>query len=82
LKLKNGKVEMAGLAHDELKTIMEIMDRAEKDGDLKALKWSARKIAWLYKTAELIDCEYSEITVNLFNDAWQGFLKLDPHLPF
>jgi hypothetical protein len=69
---------MAGLAHDELKTVMKIMGRAEKDDDLNALKWSARKIAWLYKTAELIDFEYSEVTVNLFNDAWQGLLKTDP----
>jgi hypothetical protein len=69
---------MAGLAHDELKAVIKIMGRAEKDDDLKAFKWSARKIAWLYRMAELTDFEYSEVTVNLFNDAWQGFLKTDP----
>jgi hypothetical protein len=37
LKSKKGKVEMAGLAHDELKTVMKIMGRAEKDDDLNAL---------------------------------------------
>jgi hypothetical protein len=47
VKLENGYVEVAELAHDELKTVMEIMNRAEKADDLEALKWSARKIAWL-----------------------------------
>jgi hypothetical protein len=72
------KIEVAGLAHDELKIVMKIMSRAEKADDLKALKWSARKIAWLYKVAELIDTEPSGITVDLFNDAWQGFREIDP----
>jgi hypothetical protein len=79
--MEKGETEMVGLAHDELKTVMEIMDQAEKADDLKALKWSARKIAWLYKIAEsdgLISTEFSELTVNLFNDAWQGLLKIDP----
>jgi hypothetical protein len=81
MKVENGFVEVAGLAHDELKTVMEIMDQAEKNDDLKALKWSARKIAWLYKMSELIDFEYSELTANLFNDAWQGHLTIDPPPP-
>jgi hypothetical protein len=82
LKSEKGYVEAVGLAHDELKTVMEIIDQAEKADDLKALKWSARKIAWLYKMSELADFEYSELTINLFNDAWQGFLKTDPPPPF
>jgi hypothetical protein len=78
LKSEKGRVETVGLANDELKTVMKIMDKAEKADDLKALKWSARKIAWLYKMSELANLEFSELTVNLFNDAWQGLLKTDP----
>jgi hypothetical protein len=81
LKLENGVIETVGLPYDELKTVMEIMDQAEKADNLEALKWSARKIAWLYKISELdglIGAEFSNLTVNLFNDAWQGHLKTDP----
>jgi hypothetical protein len=70
-------IEVIGFPHAELKTVLSVMRNAEKAGDVKALQWSARRIAWLYDRAWAIDSQ-CETDPALFNEVWRAMQKTDP----
>lgn len=77
MKVTRGETEVIGFPHTEMKTVLSVMRKAEKAGDIKALQWSARRIAWLYQRAWAIDSE-CETDAALFNEVWREMLKTDP----
>jgi len=78
MKVKDGMTEMAGMPHVETKNVIDAMEAAEAAGDLKALRWAARFITWLYEQGEAYDSDKFFRAEKLFNDAYAAKLKSDP----
>jgi hypothetical protein len=90
---KNGMTDFVHFPVDETGEIMAVMERAEKKGNLKTLRWCARRLLWIYKIMlEKDGTCYSDTgtlfynnendgptyTVRKFNRAYKSAIKDDP----
>jgi len=75
---KTGSTEFLALPAGEAERTIEAMKQAERAGDTEALKWCARRIAWLDEISEVTYGEDFFCPVDAFNKAWEETLKNDP----
>jgi hypothetical protein len=66
------------LPAEEAKKVIEAMKLAEQTNDIEALKWAARRIAWLDGTSELSSGDDYFYPAHIFNRTWAEMLKTDP----
>ena len=78
MKVMSGMTKMIGIPHMEGCSVIEAAEQAEKNNDMKALKWCARRLYWLYEEGEDYDSGMFSTSENLFNKAWAEALKNDP----
>ena len=75
---KTGMVSMIGFPHMEAWSVIEAMEQAEKAGDLPALQWCARRMAWLYEQGEVYSGDMFHNAECLFNSTWKMLSENDP----
>jgi hypothetical protein len=90
---RSGFTELVHFPVDETKEIMAVMERAEKRGNLKTLRWCARRLLWIYKImlekdgtcgSDAGTLFYNGVddgqayTVRKFNRAYKSAIKDDP----
>jgi hypothetical protein len=79
MKLSEGRsTDYVSLPADETEKVIEAMKLAEQKNDIEALKWTARRIAWLDDTAEIISGDDGFHPAHIFNRTWAEMLKTDP----
>ena len=79
MKLDDGRsTDFLTLPADEAEKVIEAMKLAEQKNDVEALKWCARRIAWLDDTAEILSGDDNFHPAHIFNRTWGEMLKSDP----
>jgi len=79
MKLSEGRsTNYLSLPADEAEKVIEAMKLAEQKNDIEALKWTARRIAWLDDTSEITGGDDSFCPAHIFNKTWAEMLKTDP----
>ena len=79
MKLTEGKMTtFIDFPIEETETVLEVMKRAEKAGDMASLKWCARCLGWLYEVSEAGDGDDEFYPAKFFNMAWAERLRNDP----
>jgi len=79
MKLDKGRsTDFLSLPADEAEKVIEAMKQAEQTNDIEALKWAARRIAWLDDTSEIIHGDDDFHPAHIFNKAWAQMLESDP----
>ena len=77
MKIDSGLTDFLMLPAEEAGKTIEAMKRADEINDIEALKWCARRIAWLDDVSEIIDGEDYYYRAHLFNKAWKKELESD-----
>jgi hypothetical protein len=79
MKLDDWKMtDFLNFPAEEAEKTLEALKQAEQTNDIEALKWCARRLAWLDDTSEIDTGEADHYPVHLFNKAWAEALKNDP----
>jgi hypothetical protein len=79
MKLDSGRsTDFLSLPAEEAERTIDAMKQAEQANDIEALKWCARRIAWLDDTSEIIGGDDGYHPAHIFNRAWNEQLKNDP----
>jgi hypothetical protein len=79
MKLDEGKsTRFLSLPLEETERTLEALKQAEETNDIEALKWCARRLAWLDETSETERGDDDNYPAHLFNEAWADALKVDP----
>jgi hypothetical protein len=73
-----GMVNMIGFPHMEAWSVIEAIEQAEKNNDMKALKWCARRFVWLYEQGEVYSGGMFHNAEHLFNSTWKMLSENDP----
>jgi hypothetical protein len=77
-KDKGGWTDFLALPAEEAERTLEALKQAEQTNDIEALKWCARRLAWLDDTSEIESGDDEFYRERLFNKAWADQLKADP----
>ena len=72
-----GSTDFLMLPANEAEKTIEAMKKAEEISDIEALKWCARRIAWLSDVSETIRGDDEAYPARLFNKAWRKKLETD-----
>jgi hypothetical protein len=75
---ERGATYFLDLPAEEAEKVIEAMKQAEQAGDTEALKWCARRLAWLDEASEIIDGDANFYPARSFNKSWAETLKSDP----
>jgi hypothetical protein len=78
MKLEEGRAtDFISLPADEAERTLEALKQAEAANDIEALKWCARRLAWLDGASQIISGDDSFYPAHIFNKTWAEMLKSD-----
>jgi hypothetical protein len=79
MKLDEGRsTDYLDLPAEEAERTLEALKQAEATNDIEALKWCARRLAWLDDTSQISNGDDSFYPAHIFNKTWAEMLKNDP----